>query len=77
MSTLSVGTLVVITALKPGSCLNGRYGFVVLTVSSDTKTSFVRVKLISDGREVFVKNTNLVKFNVDLQNMIMREVSQK
>ena len=77
MSSLSVGTLVVITACKPESCLNGRYGFVVLTVSNDTKSSFVRVKLISDGREVVVRQSNLVKFNVDLQNKIIREVSQK
>ena len=77
MSTLPIGTLVVITACKPESCLNGRYGYVVLTVSSEAKSSFVRVKLISDGLEVVVKNSNLVKFNVDLQNMIIREVSQK
>jgi hypothetical protein len=77
MSSLSVGTLVVITACKPESCLNGRYGFVVLTMSSDMKSSFVRVKLISDGREVVIKDSNLVKFNVDLQSMIIREVSQK
>ena len=76
MKTLpNIGTLVVITGCQQEKYLNGRYASVVLIVSSDTQASFVRVKLISDGQEVVVKNSNLVQFNVDLQNMIIREVS--
>jgi hypothetical protein len=76
MKTLpNIGALVVITGCQQEKYLNGRYGNVVLIVSSDTQSSFVRVKLISDGQEVVVKNSNLVQFNVDLQNMIIREVS--
>ena len=78
MTTLpNIGTLVVITGCRQERFLNGRYASVVLIVSNDTQASFVRVKLISDGREVVVKNSNLVQFNVDLHNMIIRENSQK
>jgi len=73
----NIGTFVVITGCQPEKCLNGRYGVVVLIVPNDTKYSFVRVKLIHDGKEVVVKPSNLVQFNVDLHNMIIREVSQK
>lgn len=78
MTTLpNIGTFVVITGCQPEKCLNGRYGIVVLKVPNDTKSSFVRVRLLTDGRDVDVKISNLVQFNVDLHNMIIREVSQK
>jgi len=73
----NIGTFVVITGCQSQKFLNGRYGIVVLIVPNDTQTSFVRVRLIHDGQEVVVKNSNLVQFNVDLHNMIIREVSQK
>ncbi len=76
MKTLpNIGALVVITGCQQEKYLNGRYGIVVLIVSSDTQSSFVRVKLISDGQEVVVKHSNLVQFNLDLKNKIIREAS--
>jgi hypothetical protein len=77
MTTLKIGTFVLITDCQSKKCLNGRYGFVILIVPNDIQPLFVRVRLISDGQEVVVKNSNLIQFNVDLDNMIIREVSQK
>jgi len=73
----NIGTFVVITGCQPEKCLNGRYGIVVLIVPNDKQSSFVRVRLIHDGQEVVVKQSNLVQYNVDLHNMIIREVAYK
>jgi|688.fasta_scaffold2681057_1 hypothetical protein len=78
MTTIpNIGTFVVITGCQSKKCLNGRYGIVVLIVPNDKQSSFVHVRLIHDGQEVVVKQSNLVQYNVDLHNMIIREVTYK